>query len=179
MRPPLFAHPFLSLTSFLNRKTSGKLQALAHTRRAAAQSCDALTTLSHKPSPAPSPYTMLCVMFYLISVPSLSPISSLSFRFCCSQFELPLLPPIFKPDPQLSLSARVAPPHPADTPPPPRYPGGLGVLLLTPPPGEQMDTAAADAIVVLLQPLPYIYTHIVLLDKFLSEPLASPWLTSA
>ena len=58
---------------------------------------------------------------------------SLSFRFCCSQFELPLLPPIFKPDPQLSLSARVAPPHPADTPPPPPIPSWVGRAASHPP----------------------------------------------
>ena len=80
---------------------------------------------------------MLCVMFYLISVPSLSPIPCLSFRFCCAQFELlPPLPPIFKPD----LSSHSAPvaSHSLiqQTPPPPphRYTGALGVLLLTPPP---------------------------------------------
>ena len=164
----------------MNRKTRGKLQARAHTRRAAAQSCDALTTLSHKPSPAPSPCTMQamhCVIFYLISVPLHrrhypfdSVVLSLNCRFCRPFSNLTLN--------SLSLCSRRTTSS-SRHPPPPPIPWWVGRAASHPPPGEQMDTAAADAIVVLLQPLPYIYIHIVLLDKFLSEPLASPWLTSA
>ena len=119
---------------------------------------------------------MHCVIFYLISVPLHrrhypfdSVVLSLNCRFCRPFSNLTLN----------SLSLLASHHLIQQTPPPPlRYPGGLGVLLLTPLPVNRWILLLLT-LSLFYYNLYHIRIHIVLLDKFLSEPLASPWLTSA
>ena len=120
---------------------------------------------------------MHCVIFYLISVPLHrrhypfdSVVLSLNCRFCRPFSNLTLNS--FSLCSRRTTSSSRHPPPPSDTlvgwaccfsPP---LPVNRWILLLL-------------TLSLFYYNLYHIHIHIVLLDKFLSEPLASPWLTSA
>ena len=119
---------------------------------------------------------MHCVIFYLISVPLHSPhypfdsvVLSLNCRFC-------------RPFSNLTLNSisRLASHHLIQQTPPPPSDTLVGwACCFSPPLPVNRWILLLLTLSLFYYNLYHIYIHIVLLDKFLSEPLASPWLTSA
>ena len=119
---------------------------------------------------------MHCVIFYLISVPLHRPhypfdsvVLSLNCRFCRPFSNLTLN----------SLSLLASHHLIQQTPPPPSDTLVGWACCFSPPLPVNRWILLLLTLSFFYYNLYHIYIHIVLLDKFLSEPLASPWLTSA